>query len=61
MGKFLGEGYDYRSAKERFMKNDTVEGADLVMEIGNMVKKDFDLETLPLMIGVIETICDEKT
>ena len=60
MGKFLGQGMSFKEAKQKKMQNDTVEGADLVMEIGNMVKKDFDLETLPLMIGVIETICDEK-
>ena len=42
------------------MPNITVEGADLALEIGAKVKKDFDIKTLPLMIGMINTICEEK-
>ncbi|MDC1273581.1 glycerol-3-phosphate dehydrogenase, partial [Pelagibacteraceae bacterium] len=34
MGKYLGEGYLYKEAKEKFMKNITVEGAQLALEIG---------------------------
>ena len=29
MGKYLGEGHLYKTAKEKFMKNITVEGAQL--------------------------------
>ena len=29
MGRYLGEGYLYNDAKEKFMKNITVEGAQL--------------------------------
>ena len=42
------------------MLNDTVEGADLAMEIGSKVKSDFDSKTLPLMTSMINTICEEK-
>lgn len=42
MGKYLGEGYDYKTAKEKFMKNETIEGAELALEIGTKVLKDFD-------------------
>ena len=42
------------------MPNDTVEGADLALEIGTKVKNDFDSKTLPLMISMINTICDQK-
>ena len=42
------------------MPNITVEGADLALEIGAKVKKDFDIQTLPLMISMINTICEEK-
>ena len=42
------------------MPDDTIEGADLALEIGTKVKSDFDIKTLPLMIAVINTICDEK-
>lgn len=41
------------------MPNDTVEGADLALEIGSKVKKDFDEKTLPLMNSMIDTICNE--
>ena len=43
------------------MPNDTIEGADLALEIGYKIKSDFDIETLPLMISVINTICNEET
>ena len=42
------------------MSNVTVEGADLALEIGAKIKKDFDIKTLPLMISMIDTICEEK-
>ena len=42
------------------MPNDTVEGADLALEIGTKVNSDFDRKTLPLMISMINTICEEK-
>ena len=42
------------------MPNETVEGADLAIEIGSKVKSDFSIETLPLMLSIIDTICDEK-
>ena len=60
MGKFLGEGYDYRSAKERFMKNDTVEGAELALETGKKILKDFDKSKLPLMFSLLNAICKNK-
>ena len=60
MGKFLGEGYDYRSAKERFMKNDTVEGAELALETGKKILKDFDKSKLPLMFSLLNAICENK-
>ena len=60
MGKLLGEGYDYKNAKEKFMKNDTVEGAELALEIGSKVLKDFDKDKIPLMISLIEAIIENK-
>ena len=39
--KYLGEGYGYEKAKKEFMPNDTVEGADLVLELGPKILKDF--------------------
>ena len=34
MGEFLGKGYTFKTAKKRFMPNDTIEGAELAKEIG---------------------------
>ena len=59
MGEYLGQGMTFKEAKETKMPNDTVEGADLVLEIGEKVKSDFDNKTLPLMTSMINTICDE--
>ncbi len=60
MGEYLGEGIKYQEAKKTKMTNITVEGADLALEIGNKVKKDFNTKELPLMISIINTICEEK-
>ena len=60
MGKYLGEGYDYKTAKEKFMKNETIEGAELALEIGTKVLKDFDRKKIPLMISLIESIIKNK-
>jgi len=59
MGKYLGQGMTFKEAKKTKMPKDTVEGADLILEIGLKVKSDFNNETLPLMISMINTICDE--
>jgi len=58
MGIYLGQGMTFKEAKKTKMPNDTIEGADLALEIGSKVKSDFDKKTLPLMTSVINTICD---
>jgi len=60
MGEYLGQGMKFQEAKKTKMPNITVEGADLALEIGSKIKKDFDIKTLPLMISMINTICEEK-
>jgi glycerol-3-phosphate dehydrogenase (NAD(P)+) len=60
IGKFIGHGMTFSEAKNQKMKNVTIEGADLAFEIGTKVKKDFDIQQLPLMISMINTICDNK-
>ena len=59
MGEYLGTGMTYKDAKKNKMPNETVEGADLALEIGSKVKNDFKKEELPLMTSMINTICDE--
>ena len=53
MGSYLGEGMTFTEAKKTKMEKVTVEGADLAFEIGNKVKKDFDIKKLPLMLSMI--------
>ncbi len=60
MGEYLGEGYDYLTAKKKFMPNDTIEGADLALEVGPKILKEFEKDKFPLMIGLIESICNNK-
>ena len=60
MGEYLGQGMTFQEAKKTKMTNITVEGADLALEIGPKIKTDFDSKSLPLMISVINTICEEK-
>jgi glycerol-3-phosphate dehydrogenase (NAD(P)+) len=60
MGEYLGQGMTFKEAKKTKMPKDTVEGANLSLEIGAKIKSDFDSKTLPLMISMINTICEEK-
>jgi glycerol-3-phosphate dehydrogenase (NAD(P)+) len=60
MGKYLGEGYLYKDAKEKFMKNITVEGAQLALEIGPKILHDHNPKHFPLMFSMLNTICKNK-
>jgi len=59
MGEYLGSGMTFKEAKEKKMPYETIEGADLIYEIGLKVKKDFKITTLPIMIAMINTIYKE--
>ena len=60
MGALIGEGIIFSEAKKSKMPNITVEGADLIFEIGKKVKEDFDDKKLPLMIAMINAILEDK-
>jgi glycerol-3-phosphate dehydrogenase (NAD(P)+) len=60
MGKYLGEGYLYNDAKKKFMKNVTVEGAQLALEIGPKILQDLNPKHFPLMFSMLKTICENK-
>jgi glycerol-3-phosphate dehydrogenase (NAD(P)+) len=60
MGKYLGEGYLYKDAKEKFMKHTTVEGAQLALEIGPKILQDLNQKHFPLMFSMLNTICENK-
>ena len=60
MGKYLGQGHLYKDAKEKFMKNITVEGAQLALEIGPKILNELNPKHFPLMFSLLNTICDNK-
>ena len=60
MGSYIGEGMTFSEAKKNKMEKVTVEGADLAIEIGKKVNEDFDKKKLPLMLGMINAIMDDK-
>jgi glycerol-3-phosphate dehydrogenase (NAD(P)+) len=60
MGSYIGEGLTFSEAKKTKMENVTVEGADLAKEIAKKVNDDFDKKKLPLMLGMINAIVDDK-
>ena len=60
MGKYLGEGHLYNDAKEKFMKDVTVEGAQLALEIGPKILEDLNSKNFPLMFNMLNTICENK-
>tara|TARA_B100000427_G_scaffold62736_1_gene49480 strand:- start:384 stop:1412 length:1029 start_codon:yes stop_codon:yes gene_type:complete len=60
MGYYLGQGHLFKEAKEKFMKEITVEGADLAQEIGPKILKEFKEEEFPLLFSVIKSICNNQ-
>jgi len=60
MGSYIGEGLTFSEAKKNKMEKVTVEGADLAKEIAKKVNEDFDKKKLPLMLGMINAIVDDK-
>ena len=60
MGAYIGEGLTFSEAKKTKMDKITVEGADLAKEIAKKVNEDFDENKLPLMLGMINAIVEDK-
>jgi glycerol-3-phosphate dehydrogenase (NAD(P)+) len=60
MGSYIGQGMIFSEAKKNKMSKVTVEGADLAIEIGKKVNEDFDKKKLPLMLGMINAIIEDK-
>ena len=54
------QGTLYKDAKEKFMKDITVEGAQLALEIGPILLKELKKNEFPLMFNILETICNNK-
>ena len=60
MGSYLGKGYTFKTAKKKFMPNDTVEGEQLVREIAPFILKKIDKKKIPLMVKLFRAILNNK-
>ena len=60
MGSYLGKGFTFKTAKKRFMPNDTVEGEQLAREIAPFILKKVDKKKIPLMVNLLRTIINNK-
>ncbi len=60
MGYYLGQGFSFKSAKKKYMVNDTVEGEQLVREIAPFILKKFNSKKIPLMFRMIRAILKNK-
>jgi glycerol-3-phosphate dehydrogenase (NAD(P)+) len=60
MGSYLGRGFNFKTAKKRFMPNDTVEGEQLAREIAPFIFKKVNKKKIPLMNNLLKTIINNK-
>ena len=60
MGEYLGKGFLFKNAKNKFMKNDTIEGADLAKEIAPYILKKINKKKIPLMTALLSAITKNK-
>ena len=60
MGEYLGKGFSFKNAKNKFMTNDTVEGADLAYEIAPYILNKINKKKIPLMIALLKAITKNK-
>ncbi len=60
MGSFLGKGFTFKTAKKKFMPNDTVEGEQLAREIAPFILKRIEKKKIPLMVNLLKTIISNK-
>ena len=60
MGSYLGKGHTFKTAKKKFMPNDTVEGEQLAGEISPFILKKVNKKKVPLMFNLLRTIMNNK-
>ena len=56
MGNFLGKGLKFKTAKNKFMLKDTVEGEQLAREIAPYIFKKIKIKKIPLMISMLRSL-----
>ena len=61
MGQYLGQGMTFKEAKKLKMPNDTIEGADLIFDVGPKILSDFSNKKLPLMRSIVDALINEKS
>ena len=60
MGEYLGKGFTFKKAKNKFMPNDTIEGAQLAFEIAPYMLKKINNKKIPLMVDLLKAISKNK-
>ena len=65
MGRLLGLGLPYTSAKREHMPDDTVEGAQLALDLGPTLVAMFergalDAARMPLTSAVVDAVCRDQ-
>ena len=60
LGFYMGQGYTYSQIKKNKMPKETIEGAELISEIGSKIKKIFKQKKMPLLIAVVNSILLNK-
>ena len=60
MGEYLGKGLTFKKAKKKFMSNDTIEGAQLAIEIAPYILKKINNKKIPLMNDLFKAILKNK-
>jgi len=65
MGKLLGTGLLYREAKSKHMPDDTIEGAELALVIGQPLRQliengKIDSGAVPLAISIVQAVCHNQ-
>ena len=60
MGEYLGKGFSFKNAKNKFMTNDTVEGAELAYEIAPYILNKINKKKIPLMVALLNAITKNK-
>lgn len=63
MGRYIGLGMTYKEAKEKYMPEESVEGAMLAEAIGPTVHTlvdsgRLDKKRIPLLLHIVEVVCD---
>jgi glycerol-3-phosphate dehydrogenase (NAD(P)+) len=64
MGRLLGLGMRYRDAKIEYMREETIEGAELALAIGSTVETlvqegGLDGDAIPLLRTMIQIVCND--